>query len=121
MKVLIVDDSKAMRMIIRRTLRQAGLRTDSVAEAANGSEALTQVATEAPDLVLCDWNMPVMDGFAFLKALREQEIRTTVGFVTSQSTPTMRQRALDAGATFFLAKPFTPQDLEDALREGGCL
>lgn len=121
MKVLIVDDSRAMRMIIRRTLRQAGLRASAVAEAANGQEALSQVDTDPPDLILCDWNMPVMNGLAFLESLRGRGLSTPIGFVTSQSTLAMRQRALDAGATFFLAKPFTPQSMAEALQDGGCL
>ena len=70
MKILIVDDSKAMRMIVRRTLRQAGFEDVEVDEAENGRDGLTMVEGGKPDLVLSDWNMPELNGIDFLRNLR---------------------------------------------------
>ena len=69
-KILIVDDSKAMRMIVRRTLRQAGLEDNELDEAANGAEALDALRRASFDLVLSDWNMPVMSGIELLQTMR---------------------------------------------------
>ena len=115
MNVLIVDDSRAMRMIIRRTLRQAGFDGGAVWEAANGKEALEMMVAEMPDLVLCDWNMPVMSGIALLELLTEKGVRVPFGFVTSQGTPAMRERARRAGAWFVISKPFTVETFEVVL------
>ena len=74
MRILIVDDSRVMRSIVTRTLRQAGFGDHDVSEAANGVQALDVVAADTPDLVLCDWNMPEMDGLEFLVSLRGRGI-----------------------------------------------
>ena len=115
MKILVVDDSKAMRMIVTRTLRQAGFGEAEVHEAENGALGLEKVAELSPDLVLSDWNMPEMNGIEFLTALRETGNQVNFGFVTSETTPEMRERAIAGGALFLLAKPFTADDIKDAL------
>ena len=115
MKILIVDDSRAMRMIVRRTLRQAGIDGQSVREAENGREALERMVEEMPDLVLCDWNMPVMSGIELLETLQAKGVRVPFGFVTSQNTPAMKERARQAGAWFVISKPFTPDTFEAVL------
>ena len=115
MKILIVDDSKAMRMIIRRTLRQAGYDHCEVAEAANGKEGMTAMQREQPDLVLSDWNMPEMSGIEFLEALGEGDLSVPFGFVTSEGTDDMRMQAAKAGARFLITKPFTPDSFKSAL------
>lgn len=117
MKILVVDDSKAMRMIVIRNLRQAGYGEATVVEAGNGAEGLAATKSEAPDLVLCDWNMPEMNGIDFLLALRAEGNQTTFGFVTSESTPAMREQAAKAGAAFLLAKPFSADDFQDLLAD----
>jgi two-component system chemotaxis response regulator CheY len=111
-KILVVDDSKAMRMIVIRNLRQAGLGDSTVIEAENGALGLDQVHSEAPDLILSDWNMPEMTGIEFLRALRGEGNETRFGFVTSESTPAMRDQAMEAGAAFLLAKPFSADDFQ---------
>ena len=111
MKILIVDDSLAMRRIVRRTLRQAGYGDHECVEAENGKIALEKVAAEKPDLVLCDWNMPEMNGIEFLRALRAQGDSTPFGFITTEGTEDMRNEARDAGAAFLLAKPFKADDM----------
>lgn len=115
MKILIVDDSTAMRMIVRRQLRQAGLGDAEVVEAATGAEGLAQVAAESPDLVLSDWNMPEMTGIEFLRALRAKGDSTRFGFVTSEHTDAMRAQAAEAGAAFLIGKPFTAEAFTQAL------
>jgi two-component system, chemotaxis family, chemotaxis protein CheY len=115
MKVLITDDSRVMRQIVKRTLRQAGYADLQVCEAENGREALEVIAREAPNLVLCDWNMPEMNGIDLLNALRAQGRDVPFGFVTSEGSPDMRERALNAGALFLISKPFTPETFRDAL------
>ena len=105
-KILVVDDSRAMRMIVRRTLRQAGFDGFEVQEAADGREALALVASWAPDLVLSDWNMPNMSGIELLRTLRGNGDSRAFGFVTSEGTPEMRKLAAATGALFLIAKPF---------------
>ncbi|MDQ1463529.1 MAG: two-component system, chemotaxis family, chemotaxis protein CheY [Actinomycetota bacterium] len=115
MRILIVDDSKAMRMIVARTLRLAGYDEHEFVEASNGRHALEVVADEPPDVVLCDWNMPEMSGLELLTSLRSAGWSIPFGFVTSEASPHMRAAAMDAGALFLIAKPFTAQDFQDAL------
>lgn len=117
MRIMIVDDSRAMRLIVRRTLRQAGYGDHDLVEAENGVAALELVKQENPDLILSDWNMPEMNGIDFLKALRADGIATPFGFVTTEGTDAMRELAREAGAAFLLAKPFTKDDMADALKD----
>jgi two-component system chemotaxis response regulator CheY len=116
MNILIVDDSKAMRLIVRRTLRQAGFDGHDVEEASTGKEALAMLHGKSFHLVLSDWNMPEMSGLDLLTALRKEGNKVTFGFVTSEGTTDMRTRAAEAGAKFLIAKPFTPEGLSEALR-----
>ena len=115
MKILIVDDSKAMRMIVRRTLRQAGWGHCDLEEAGNGVEALTAIHNEVPDLILSDWNMPEMNGIELLRAIREEGNEVKFGFVTTEGTPEMRKAAADAGALFLISKPFTVETFQREL------
>ncbi len=115
MKILIADDSKAMRMIVKRTLKKAGFGDAEIVEASDGAEALEAVERERPDLILCDWNMPNMNGLECLQALRERGDATPFGFVTSESTPEMRELAEKAGAAFLISKPFTADVFADRL------
>lgn len=115
MRILIVDDSMAMRKIVQRTLRLAGYEGHEIVEADNGKSALAAMATAPPDLVLCDWNMPEMNGLEFLQAVRAQGNKVPFGFVTTEGTPEMRHVAREAGAGFLIAKPFTPDDMSRAL------
>jgi two-component system chemotaxis response regulator CheY len=115
MRVLIVDDSKAMRLIVKRTLRKAGFAGLEIEEASNGREALDALGQRPVDLVLCDWNMPEMTGIELLEQLAESGAQTPFGFVTSEGTPAMRERAQAAGARFLIAKPFTVDAFQAAL------
>jgi two-component system chemotaxis response regulator CheY len=115
MKILVADDSRVMRQIVIRTLRQAGYSGHDVVEAGDGKEALELVRSEAPDLVLSDWNMPEMNGIDLLTTLRASGSTVPFGFVTSEGSEDMRARAATAGALFLIAKPFTPETFGDAL------
>lgn len=116
MKILVVDDSKAMRMIVVRTLRQAGFGGHDVTEASNGVEAMAALKADSYDVVLSDWNMPEMSGIELLTAIKAAGMPVRFGFVTSEGTAPMRQQAQDGGAEFLIAKPFTPEAFEQALR-----
>ena len=115
MKILVVDDSRAMRMIVKKTLREAGFGGHDIEEAEDGAKALDAIKAETPDVVMSDWNMPNMNGIELLEAVNAEGIRTKFGFVTTESTTEMRKRATDAGAKFMIAKPFTPESFQKAL------
>ena len=115
MKILVADDSRVMRQIVIRTLRQAGFDDHDVVEAEDGRDAYDKVFSEKPDLVLSDWNMPNMTGLECLQALRANGAGVPFGFVTSEGSPEMREKAEGAGALFLIAKPFTEDTFRDAL------
>jgi len=115
MKILVADDSRAMRMIVTRTLRQAGYSGHAIVEAENGAEALKIVKAGGVDLILSDWNMPEMTGIEFLRALRASGSNTPFCFVTSEGSEEMREQANAAGAIGLIAKPFTAEAFADAL------
>ncbi|MEM9194326.1 MAG: response regulator [Myxococcota bacterium] len=115
MKILIVDDSKVMRKIVQRTLRQAGFGGHTISEAANGVEAFDAISADKPDLVLSDWNMPEMTGIELLRKLKSEGVDVRFGFVTSEGTPDMRATAAEEGAMFLIAKPFTADSFQENL------
>jgi two-component system chemotaxis response regulator CheY len=112
-KILIADDSRVMRQIVTRTLRQAGFGDHDLVEAADGRQAYELVTTESPDLVISDWNMPGMTGVEVLRRLRASGNGVKFGFVTSECTPEMQQQAEEAGALFFIIKPFTAERFDE--------
>jgi two-component system chemotaxis response regulator CheY len=115
MDILLVDDSRTMRMIVQRAIRQAGYRGLTVGEAENGVQALEKLLGEQPRLILSDWNMPEMSGIAFLNHLRVAGNNVPFGFITSESSSEMKKLALNSGATFVISKPFAPEDVQEAL------
>ena len=117
MNILVVDDSKPMRLIVKKALKQAGYVSYEIREAANGREGLACVRASSPAVVLCDWNMPEMSGFELLQALNKEGLTVPFGFVTSETTEEVRQQATSAGARFFLGKPFTSEAVSAALRD----
>lgn len=115
MKAMVIDDSRAMRMLLRRIVGDVGFE---VVEAGNGREALDLIeAGELPDLALIDWNMPVMDGLEFVSAVRQRpDARgVTLMMVTTESERSQIVRALAAGAHEYVIKPFTADALVDKL------
>lgn len=113
--VLLVDDSKTMRMLIMRALRQAGYRSLTIEEAENGQDALQKIGAANPKLVLSDWNMPEMSGIEFLRKLRGSHITVPFGFITSEASKEIKNEAMNAGAHFLITKPFTSEAVQDAL------
>jgi len=115
MKILIADDSRAMRTLVMHILRQLGYRGHTMIEAADGAAALAAVREHTPDVVISDWNMPNMTGIECLQALRADGNQVPFGFVTTEASAQMRTLAREAGAAFLIAKPFTPDDFQAAL------
>jgi two-component system, chemotaxis family, chemotaxis protein CheY len=115
MKIIVADDSRAMRMIVTRTLRQAGYAGHDIVEAENGADALKIAKAGGVDLILSDWNMPEMTGIEFLRALRASGSSIPFCFVTSEGSEEMREQAQAAGAIGLIAKPFTAEAFADAL------
>jgi two-component system, chemotaxis family, chemotaxis protein CheY len=113
-RVLIVDDSSVMRKIVERSLRQAGLDLTQVLEAGNGAEALAALQTSPVDLILCDINMPVMDGLEFIKQLPgvENAKGVPVIMITTEGSEAHVVQALSAGARGYIRKPFTPEQVK---------
>jgi len=115
MDILLVDDSKTMRMIVQRAIRQAGFRGLTICEAENGVDALAKLSEAQPKLILSDWNMPEMSGIDFLVQVRAANNKTPFGFITSEASPEIKSLAMTSGATFLITKPFSPEDVQDAL------
>jgi two-component system chemotaxis response regulator CheY len=119
-KALVVDDSKAIRMILGRTLRELGYE---VREAANGKDALAVMETEknTVSLVLADWNMPEMNGLELLKRLRQEPALASlvVVMVTTETELEHMSSALEAGANEYVMKPFTKDILVQKLELAG--
>ena len=115
MKIMIVDDSIAMRMIVKKTLRQAGFEGHEISEAEDGVKALAAIKSTSPDLVLSDWNMPNMTGIELLEKLSAEGLQVRFGFVTTEATAEMKTRATSAGAQFLISKPFTPESFRETL------
>ena len=118
--VLIVDDEASIRESLRMILEFEGYRIE---EAGDGLEALRIVRDRPPDAILLDWNMPKMDGYDFLKALRRMPggDRPKVVFCTTENDVAHIARALHAGANEYIMKPFTEDILVDKLRQLGLL
>lgn len=108
--VLIVDDSNTMRKMVGDTLRGAGF---SVVEGINGADALGRIAGQRVQLVITDFNMPVMGGVALVEQLRKQpEFRfTPILMLTTESDEARKQQGRAAGATGWIVKPFDPVKL----------
>ncbi len=115
MDILVVDDSVAMRMIVIRTLRAAGYDGHNIVQAADGQIALDKIRESVPDVILCDWNMPNMTGPELLEALNDEGIKPAFGFVTTEGSNELREKAGEMGARFLITKPFTPESFKAEL------
>ena len=116
MRALVVDDSSAMRALLRMTLKKQGFE---VSEAKHGLDALSVLATPGEfDLILIDWNMPEMDGFELLRRIRAEprHDRVQIMMVTTESGMAQMSDALSAGANDYMMKPFTFDVIADKLR-----
>jgi len=116
MKVLLVDDSVTMRRIQKTQLNSLGI--NDVIEAGDGEEAYKKLTENMPiDLIMLDWNMPVMDGITLLRKVRSENKYQGVKIImcTSESEKTKVVDALKSGANNYLVKPFTPEALKEKL------
>lgn len=114
-RCLVVDDSKVIRKVARHIIEGLGL---SVEEAEDGSEALTACRNSPFDVVLLDWNMPVMSGMEFLTALNDSDIadRPKVVFCTTENGTAHIRAAIENGADEYVMKPFDRETLERKLQ-----
>ncbi|MCC2979586.1 MULTISPECIES: response regulator [unclassified Sphingomonas] len=112
---LVVDDSKVIRKVARHILEGLDF---TVSEAGDGQEALDACLASAPDVILLDWNMPVMSGMDFLRALRETDIspRPKVVFCTTENGMAHIRAAIEAGADEYVMKPFDRETLASKLQ-----
>jgi two-component system, chemotaxis family, chemotaxis protein CheY len=117
MRVLIVDDSPAMRAFITRVLGLTGLNIESVSEAGDGREALAFVQSGCVDLVLCDVNMPEMNGEQLLETMAQAGLpeKVCVVVVSTDATNKRVKRMHELGARGYLTKPFSPETMRDTL------
>src|SRR5438105_3496402 len=121
MKILIVEDSPAMRQLL--TLAVKRLPSVEVVEAPDGLAALKALTSGRFDLLLVDLNMPVLDGMKLIKRVREAEAarpdepRTRIAVITTESTQATEDQARALGADFFLRKPVSRRDVEKLLQE----
>ena len=114
-RVMIVDDSAVMRKIVERSLRMAGVELDNVMEANDGWEALALARETRADLVLCDINMPGMDGLEFVRQLASLENGrgVPVVMITTEAGQGRVGEAFSCGARGYIRKPFTPDQIRE--------
>lgn len=114
---LIIDDSKAMRRIIGSIVKGVGFETDDACDGLEGLNSLEAAPTKY-DLVLVDWNMPNMNGYEFIKAVRAKDEFNDLRMVmvTTETEPARMAQALMAGVDEFVMKPFTKDVLLEKLR-----
>jgi two-component system chemotaxis response regulator CheY len=117
---LVVDDSRVVRKVARRILEANGF---AVAEAEDGQQALTACRSRLPDCVLLDWNMPVMDGITFLKALRQEfgSNDPPVVFCSTENDMSHIEAAIQGGAQEYIMKPFDEDILTGKFAQVGLL
>ena len=114
-EILAVDDSRTIRDMIRMALLPNGFSVHTADDGVHGIDVLEGIA---PDAIITDINMPRMDGFGFIDAVRKQDQHRTTPILvlTTEAAPELKQRARDAGATGWIVKPFDPDKLVKALR-----
>lgn len=116
--LLIVDDSATMRKIIMRTVRMSGLEFDKTEEAGNGAEAIEKLKEGPVDIILCDINMPEMNGIDMVKKVRAELptcSQTKIIMVSTESSQELIDDLLASGANGYITKPFTPEKFQEKL------
>ncbi len=115
MRALVIDDSMAMRMILRRMLNELGVDVTEAADGRSGLDLLLHGSL--PDVVLVDWSMPILNGYDFLVEIRKlpQYTPLLIIMVTSETAADSVKKALGAGANEYLMKPFTRELLKSKL------
>ena len=119
-RCLIIDDSSVIRKVARRILEGFGF---AIVEASDGRQAIEACHKEMPEAILLDWNMPVMDGYEFLRALRSMPggDRPKVVFCTTENDLAHIARAMHAGADEYIMKPFDKEIVEAKFQEVGLI
>jgi two-component system chemotaxis response regulator CheY len=118
-KIMIVDDSSAIRQSLGYVLQNGGYE---VLEACDGVDALNKITAEAVSLVICDVNMPNMDGITFVKTLKNDAKYAAIKFVpvimlTTESGEDKKQQGRDAGVKAWMTKPFPPESILEAVKK----
>jgi len=118
-KLMVVDDSATMRKIITRTIRKAGLSVaEEIVEAGDGAEALEKLKSGGPvDIILCDINMPGMNGLEFVKNARQDpaNAETKIVMISTESAEDLIEGVKADGADGYVTKPFTPETIQREL------
>jgi len=114
-RVLLADDESHVRLLVRTVVKSLGY--DVIGEAADGRKAVELFDTVSPDLVLLDINMPVMDGLAALRALREKSDTVAIIMLTSLASADVVEQSLQAGATYHLRKDLPVAELKEEIQE----
>lgn len=116
LNVVAVDDSRTMREMIRFTLNQAGFEIHLAEDGLHGLEVLEE---QSPDVIITDINMPNLDGFGFIDAVRKREDTGAIPILvlTTESSAELKSRARAAGATGWIVKPFDPDKLIGAIQK----
>ena len=114
-EIMLVDDSVTMRKIEKVSLSKIGF--ENITEATNGSEALEKLKGAKPTLILCDWNMPEMNGLQFVMAVRSDPALASLPIIMLTTVNTKQEvlAVMKAGANDFLNKPFTPEALKEKI------
>ena len=117
--VLIVDDSNAMRAVIRKIISMSGFKMDKCLNAGNGKEALEILVNEWVDVIISDINMPEMSGLELLARLKQDDLykEIPVIMISTEGSDERMQEAFDCGAQGFIKKPFLPEELRKILYE----
>ncbi len=115
--ILVVDDSLPMRSVIKRTLKAAGYGSSEMLEAADGQQALDLMKNAWIDIVLTDYNMPVMNGLEFIKTLKADEVSKDIPVVvvSTEGNESKIREFVACGAAGYITKPFTPEAIRDLM------
>ncbi|MFH2091951.1 MAG: response regulator [Pseudomonadota bacterium] len=115
--ILIVDDSLPMRSVIKRTLKAAGYGRADILEAANGKEALELMKNSWVDLIITDYNMPVMNGLEFIRTLKQGGLTKDIPVVviSTEGNESKIKEFKNCGAQGYITKPFTAEAIRDVI------
>ncbi|MEH7238036.1 response regulator transcription factor [Bacillus sp. JJ1562] len=113
-KILLAEDEEVLRMLVVDTLEDEGYSID---EASDGEEAYTLIKKNAYDLILLDYMMPVYSGLELIEMIRKENNHTKIMMLSAKSQSSDQQKVLDAGADYFMSKPFSPLQLVERIEE----
>ncbi|PGT88870.1 response regulator transcription factor [Bacillus sp. AFS040349] len=113
-KILLAEDEEVLRMLVVDTLEDEGYSID---EACDGQEAYDLIKQNEYDLILLDYMMPVYTGLELIELIRKENIQTKIMMLSAKSQATDQQKVLEAGADYFMSKPFSPIQLVERIEE----